>query len=38
MTRPSSIRAAIAHSTLLLTVDADFRAIARAGVGLSLAQ
>jgi len=28
---------AIAHSTLLLTVDADFKAIARAGVGLSLA-
>jgi hypothetical protein len=28
---------AIAHSTLLLTVDADFQVIARAGVGLSLA-
>ena len=27
---------AIAHSSLLLTVDADFKAIARAGVGLSL--
>jgi len=28
---------AITHSTLLLTVDADFQVIARAGVGLSLA-